>query len=119
MNKKVLIDKPFQNWTRRDLDRFLGVKRQKHFQRLKDWFDIKVELTTEETEFLEALREDAEEVIDLWNETELRENFILELTKKVNFKDRAKLITPCKKLLRVSSEKETMLLSKKNNISYK
>ena len=45
MRKKVVIDKSFQNWTRRDLQRYLGVNHQKNFKPLQDWFAIDVDLT--------------------------------------------------------------------------
>lgn len=92
MKKKVVIDKTFRNWTRRDLQKYLGVNRSKNFQLLQDWFDMEIVLTQEEIDFLEELRDYIEEPIDLWNEAELRENFISELTRKVKFRDRKKMI---------------------------
>lgn len=95
MKDKVIIDKSFKSWTRRELQLYLGLQRKKDFQPLENWLEMEknIDLSAKDDAFLTALRDDAEEVIDLWNETELRENFILELTKRVNFRNKSLAIS--------------------------
>lgn len=108
MKDKPLIDKSFKNWTREDLQTCLGITRQKNFKVLEDWLNMEVDLTKEEIDFLEVLRENSEDVIDLWNEAELRENFISELTKKVNFRDRKKMVSNfAERYFSITIEKES------------
>ncbi len=89
VSKTPIIERDFKYWTRPDLEKILGLQRKKKLAVLEDWLAMESDfsLSQEEVIYLEELREEAEELIDYWNETELRENFISLLTRFVRFKD--------------------------------
>lgn len=82
-------NKTFKDWTQDDLEFIFGVTR--NLQRTPEmdiWINKanSIILTQEEKKALQELRDLADEDIDGWNEAELREFFISDLTKMVNFR---------------------------------
>lgn len=84
-----IIKKSFKDWTQDHLRFLMGVtKTLKPLPAIKEWEKIAkgISLTKEEEGILKKLRDIADDDIDGWNETELRENFIIEVLKTVNFR---------------------------------
>lgn len=79
------IDKTFKNWKRTDLQKYLGLTRVDSFPPLAQWLQKNVTLSSAENDYLAKLAVEADKVIDYWNETELREKFIIELIRLVKF----------------------------------
>lgn len=81
--------KSFKDWSQDDLEFALGVVRTlKMPVEMKGWISLakQMTLTEAEKESLKELRDLADEEIDGWNETELREFFLMDLIKMVNFR---------------------------------
>ncbi|MGB1243006.1 MAG: hypothetical protein ACPG49_10825 [Chitinophagales bacterium] len=89
MSNYTKIERSFKYWTRTDLEKILGLQSKKKLDVLENWLAMEkhFSLSQEEIDHLEELRTETEELIDYWNETELRENFISLLTRLVSFKD--------------------------------
>ncbi len=90
MSNYTKIERSFKYWTRTDLADILGLKPKKKLASLKNWLQMESQfsLSSQETDYIEELRQEAEELIDYWNETELRENFIVFLIRLVKFRDK-------------------------------
>ena len=90
MSNYTKIERSFKYWTLTDLETILGLQAKKKLPALENWLAMEPQfpLNQQEMEYIEELRTEAEGVIHYWNETELRENFIVLLTNLVKFKDR-------------------------------
>lgn len=84
---KQLIDQSFKAWTRDDIESILGIVLDKELTILQEWLQTDIAISQQEQEELDKLLLEAEVFIDYWNETELRENFIIPLTRLVGFKN--------------------------------
>lgn len=87
MRKYTVIEKPFREWSRSHLKNYIGIIQVENFAPLNDWLTIDKEIHKEETLFLNKLAKKGQKFIDTWNETELREKFIIDVTKLVNFEN--------------------------------
>lgn len=81
--------KSFKDWTQDDLEYALDVTRTlKITPEMQDWIHraSTIEIQKDEKKILQALRDLADEEIDGWNETELREYFLMDIIKLVDFR---------------------------------
>ncbi len=87
MSNYTRIERSFKYWTRTDLEKILGVLPKEKLLALDNWLAMESQfhLNQREIDYIEELRIDAKGLIDYWNETELREKFIVFLTRLVKF----------------------------------
>lgn len=86
---KQIVKKSFSDWDKQTFYKVFDVKRIKPFPLLEQWLNTTISLTVEEKTYLDNLSEYADELIESWNETELRENFILKLMDLVDFRNKS------------------------------
>jgi len=81
------MKKNFTHWTKTELKHLLGLINKRQCTILEDWIDLGIQqsLTDFENTYLEWLFENLAPFIDNWNEAELRDQFISNLTTIVNF----------------------------------
>jgi hypothetical protein len=78
--------KSFKNWTRQDLKKAFNVVQVDSLKPLDDWINTSQTVLTEaETTILDNLLKKSLRYLDSWNETELREKFIIKITELVDF----------------------------------
>lgn len=77
--------KTFRNWTRQELADEFGLKRQRQCKVLNDWLNVEAEVSNFDKEFLEKLRFNLEDAVDIWNEQELIIKFIAPLITSINY----------------------------------
>ena len=81
-----MIATKLSDWNRGKLTRIFGLKRVKDHQLLLDWLDFEKEsLTDFEQNYIEFLKTGLEEFVDIWNEIDLREQFIGPFIRIINF----------------------------------
>ncbi len=80
------MKKSFKNWTRQELKKVFGIVQVNHLPVLDDWTNIdKISLSEHEMAFLDLLLKKSIRYVDSWNETELREKFIIKILELVDF----------------------------------
>ncbi|MEM6318713.1 MAG: hypothetical protein AAF960_13660 [Bacteroidota bacterium] len=77
--------KSFKYSLRQDVEEVFGIEEVKKHDLLDQWLAAECELTETEKIRLEELRSTLEENVDLWNEAELKMNFIGPLLSLVNY----------------------------------
>lgn len=77
--------KTFRNWTRQELADEFGLKRQRNCSVLENWLNIEVQVSDFDKQFLEKLRLNLEDSVDIWNEQELIIKFIAPLITSINY----------------------------------
>ena len=68
--------KPFKYWTRQDIADEFGLKLSRKCTDLKSWLSYPFEITNQEQQVLDALKEKLILYVDIWNEQELIIKFI-------------------------------------------
>ena len=77
--------KTFRNWTRQELADEFGLKKKRDCQILNDWLNFDIEVSEFDKQFLEKLRLNLEDAVDIWNEQELIIKFIAPLITSINY----------------------------------
>ncbi len=78
--------KSFKSWTRQELKKVFGLVQVDELAGLNDWTNTsEITLSEVETDFLGKLLKKSLRYLDSWNETELREKFILKVLELVDF----------------------------------
>jgi hypothetical protein len=77
--------KTFRNWTRQELADEFDLKKKRECQILNDWLSFEVEVSDFDKQFLEKLRLNLEDAVDIWNEQELIIKFIAPLITSINY----------------------------------
>lgn len=77
--------KPFKHWIRQEVEEVFGIKEVKKHDLLDAWLNAECTISDEKKERLEALRLFLDENVDLWNEAELKMNFLGPLLLLVNY----------------------------------
>lgn len=77
--------KPFKYWIRQEVDEVFGVKEVRKHELLEKWLEAELDISDKEKERLEELRLLLDENVDLWNEAELKMNFLGPLLLLVNY----------------------------------
>lgn len=77
--------KSFKHWIRQEVEEVFGIKEVKKHDLLEAWLNTECTVSDEEEEDLEALRLFLDENVDLWNEAELKMNFLAPLLLLVNY----------------------------------
>lgn len=75
----------FRNWTRQELADEFDLKKKRECQILNDWLNFEVEVSDFDKQFLEKLRLNLEDAVDIWNEQELIIKFIAPLITSINY----------------------------------
>jgi hypothetical protein len=80
------MKKPFKSWTRQELKKVFGLIQVDNFAPLNNWVDAaNITLSDIEIDFLDKLLKKSIRYADSWNETELREKFIIKILELVDF----------------------------------
>ncbi len=80
------MKKSFKSWTRQELKKVFGLVQVDELAGLNDWTTTsEITLSEVETDFLDKLLKKSLRYLDSWNETELREKFILKVLELVDF----------------------------------
>lgn len=77
--------KSFRHWIRQEVEEVFGVKEVRKHPLLEKWLEAEFEISDKETERLEEFRLLLDENVDLWNEAELKMNFLGPLLLLVNY----------------------------------
>lgn len=88
------MKKNFRNWTKTELYKLLGVRLGKDCKYLNDWIKLgnEQELSTFEEQYFNWLFKHKTPFIDDWNEAELRDQFISNITSIINYNSSEYLI---------------------------
>ncbi len=80
------MKKSFKSWTRQELKKVFGLVQVDSLNALNDWTDTS-EIALSETKivFLNQLLKKSLRYLDSWNETELREKFIIKVVELIDF----------------------------------
>jgi hypothetical protein len=80
------MKKSFKQWTRQELKKVFNLTQADTLTALQDWTDIQTTVLTDaEDQFLRQLLQKSLRYVDSWNETELREKFIIKILELVDF----------------------------------
>lgn len=80
------MKKSFKQWTRQELKKVFNLTQTDTLKPLQDWTDTtSIVLSESEQEFLAHLLKKSLRYVDSWNETELREKFIIKILELVDF----------------------------------
>jgi hypothetical protein len=80
------MKKSFKTWTRQELKKVFGLVQVDSLNALNDWTNtVEITLSEMETDFLDRLLKKSLRYLDSWNETELREKFIIKVLELIDF----------------------------------
>jgi hypothetical protein len=81
-----MITKTFDSWDIDEIERTFGLDRVRHSPTFDAWMNAPQQVLTEsEREFVEVLREELADAVDLWNEDELKFRFIAPFVSLVRY----------------------------------